>query len=116
MHERLHLSLENLLEVGQTLNRGGDIEERWVDVERYDPLRETERTLAFRDIAPKAPTHVLLIPKEHVVSVAELRASLADRMTRVRKAQAQMAFREKVGEARRWPWPMTSWMMFGSGV
>jgi trigger factor len=32
-------------------------------------------------------------------TVAELRASLADRMTRVRKAQAQMALREKVGEA-----------------
>jgi len=35
-------------------------------------LRETERTMAFRDIAPKAPTHILLIPKEHVTSVAEL--------------------------------------------
>lgn len=32
-------------------------------------------------------------------SVEALRASLADRMTRVRKAQAQMALREKVGEA-----------------
>ena len=32
-------------------------------------------------------------------TVDELRASLADRMTRVRKAQAQMALREKVGEA-----------------
>jgi trigger factor len=32
-------------------------------------------------------------------TVAELRASLAERMTRVRKAQAQMALREKVGEA-----------------
>jgi trigger factor len=32
-------------------------------------------------------------------TVAELRASLADRMERVRKAQAQMALREKVGEA-----------------
>jgi trigger factor len=31
--------------------------------------------------------------------VAELRASLAERMTRVRKAQAQMTLREKVGEA-----------------
>ena len=37
-----------------------------------DVLRETERTLAFRDIAPKAPTHVLLIPKEHIVSAADL--------------------------------------------
>jgi trigger factor len=32
-------------------------------------------------------------------TVAELRASLADRMSRVRRAQAQMALREKVGEA-----------------
>ncbi len=32
-------------------------------------------------------------------TVAELRASLADRMSKVRKAQAQMALREKVGEA-----------------
>ena len=28
-------------------------------------VRETERTLAFRDIAPQAPTHVLVIPKTH---------------------------------------------------
>ena len=32
-------------------------------------------------------------------TLGELRASLADRMTKVRKAQAQMALREKVGEA-----------------
>jgi len=32
-------------------------------------------------------------------TLAELRGSLADRMVRVRKAQAQMALREKVGEA-----------------
>jgi histidine triad (HIT) family protein len=29
-------------------------------------VHETEHTLAFRDIDPKAPTHVLVIPKEHV--------------------------------------------------
>jgi histidine triad (HIT) family protein len=41
-------------------------------------LRETERTLAFRDIAPKAPTHILLIPKEHIDSAAELDDQHAD--------------------------------------
>jgi histidine triad (HIT) family protein len=28
-------------------------------------VRETEDFLAFRDIAPQAPTHVLVIPKQH---------------------------------------------------
>lgn len=30
---------------------------------------ENERYLAFRDIDPQAPTHVLAIPKEHVASL-----------------------------------------------
>lgn len=28
-------------------------------------IRESERTLSFRDITPQAPTHVLVVPKEH---------------------------------------------------
>ena len=32
-------------------------------------VAETEHALAFRDIAPKAPVHVLVIPKEHVTSL-----------------------------------------------
>lgn len=31
---------------------------------------EDEAVYAFRDIAPQAPTHVLVIPKKHVASVA----------------------------------------------
>ena len=34
-----------------------------------DVVHETERTIAFRDIAPKAPVHVLVIPRDHVVSL-----------------------------------------------
>lgn len=33
---------------------------------------ETERVLAFHDIQPQAPTHILVIPKEHVESLAQL--------------------------------------------
>lgn len=33
---------------------------------------EDESVLAFRDIAPQAPTHILVIPKEHIASVAEI--------------------------------------------
>lgn len=34
-------------------------------------VREDEHTLAFRDIDPRAPTHVLVIPKTHVASLNE---------------------------------------------
>ena len=35
-------------------------------------IREDEHTLAFRDIDPKAPTHVLVITKEHVASLNDV--------------------------------------------
>lgn len=33
---------------------------------------EDDAILAFRDIAPMAPTHILVIPKMHIGSVAEI--------------------------------------------
>ena len=36
-------------------------------------VREDEHTVAFRDIDPKAPTHVLVIPRVHVASLGEAR-------------------------------------------
>lgn len=35
----------------------------------------TERTVAFRDLNPQAPTHVLVVPREHHANAAELAAS-----------------------------------------
>lgn len=35
---------------------------------------EDDTVLAFRDIAPQAPTHILVIPKAHIGSVAEITA------------------------------------------
>jgi len=32
---------------------------------------ENDHALAFRDLRPVAPTHVLVIPKKHVIGVAE---------------------------------------------
>lgn len=37
-----------------------------------DKVAETDEVLVFRDIDPKAPTHILAIPKEHFANVAEL--------------------------------------------
>ena len=36
-------------------------------------VHETEHTVAFADINPQAPLHVLVIPREHVASLAEAR-------------------------------------------
>jgi histidine triad (HIT) family protein len=35
-------------------------------------VHETARTLAFRDLNPMAPTHVLVIPRDHFVDAVEL--------------------------------------------
>jgi histidine triad (HIT) family protein len=35
-------------------------------------LHVSDRVVAFRDVDPKAPTHVLLIPKEHVPSLPDI--------------------------------------------
>ncbi len=40
-----------------------------------DIIHETATTLAFRDIQPQAPTHVLVIPKEHQPDVVALGVS-----------------------------------------
>ena len=37
-----------------------------------DIVYEDDLTLAFRDIAPKAPTHILVIPKKEIASLADL--------------------------------------------
>ena len=37
-----------------------------------DKVYEDETAYAFRDINPMAPTHVLVVPKKHVASMAEI--------------------------------------------
>lgn len=39
-----------------------------------DIVYEDEHALAFRDIKPVAPTHVLVIPKKHIAAVHDLTA------------------------------------------
>jgi histidine triad (HIT) family protein len=40
-----------------------------------DVVHQTDRILAFRDINPQAPTHVLVIPKDHHATAAALVAA-----------------------------------------
>jgi histidine triad (HIT) family protein len=43
-----------------------------------DVVHRTERVLAFKDINPQAPTHVLIIPRKHVATVNDLGPEDAD--------------------------------------
>lgn len=37
-----------------------------------DKVYEDELVLAFRDINPQAPVHILVVPKEHLISAADI--------------------------------------------
>ncbi|RFU20702.1 histidine triad nucleotide-binding protein [Geodermatophilus marinus] len=57
-------------------------------------VHETDRTLAFRDINPQAPTHVLVIPKAHHPTVATLASDDPDLLGAVIRAARQVAVQE----------------------
>jgi histidine triad (HIT) family protein len=54
-------------------------------------VHETERVLAFEDIAPKAPHHILIIPKEHFASLNDLPADKGDLLVEVLMAARTIA-------------------------
>ena len=39
---------------------------------RADIVYENDSLIAFRDIDPKAPTHILLIPRRHIATMNDL--------------------------------------------
>ena len=57
---------------------------------------EDEKVLAFRDIAPMAPTHILVIPKAHIGSVAEVTAENADVVAHIFTVIPKIAEAEKL--------------------
>ena len=52
---------------------------------------DDDLVLAFRDINPKAPTHLLLIPRRHVASAAELSEEDGPMLGRLFAAAAKLA-------------------------
>lgn len=57
-------------------------------------VHEGPRTLAFRDVNPQAPTHVLVIPKDHHANAAELAAADPAYVGEVLAAAAEVARQE----------------------
>ena len=59
-------------------------------------VRETDTTVAFRDINPQAPTHVLVIPKEHHPDAASLAAASPQLMADILREAGEVAAMEEI--------------------
>jgi len=63
-----------------------------------DIVFENEDVLAFRDVNPQAPLHVLVIPKKHIATVNDLTAEHAALVGKLYLAAQQIAADEGVAE------------------
>ena len=59
-------------------------------------VRETDRSVAFRDVNPQAPTHVLVVPRHHHPDVAALAAADAEALADVVRTAVAVAADEGV--------------------
>lgn len=66
-----------------------------------DVVAETEHSLAFRDLHPQAPTHVLVVPRRHVENAAELAAASADELADVVALAGTVARQEGLADGYR---------------
>ncbi len=63
-----------------------------------DVVRQDERLVAFRDIAPQAPVHVLVIPRQHVSSLDAADGDHAELLGELLLAAREIARDEGIAE------------------
>jgi len=61
-------------------------------------VAEDQTVIAIRDIAPRAPTHILVLPREHIPSAADLTDDDAAVVGRIFAMTAQIARAEGIAE------------------
>lgn len=62
---------------------------------------ENEKVLAFRDINPQTPVHVLVIPKEHIASADEITAENSELVSAIFEAIPKIAKQEGLANGYR---------------
>jgi histidine triad (HIT) family protein len=63
-----------------------------------DRVLEDEALVAFRDIAPRAPTHILLVPREHIPSVREVTKADGELLAHLFVTAQRIATEEGIAE------------------
>ena len=61
-------------------------------------VHDDDRILAIRDIAPRAPTHILLLPRDHIPSAAALTEQDGPLLGRLFGVAAEIARAEGIAE------------------
>jgi histidine triad (HIT) family protein len=61
-----------------------------------DVLHSSDNVVAFRDINPGAPTHILIIPKEHIDSAKALRDRHGDLLAEIFQTAEHLAKAERI--------------------
>jgi histidine triad (HIT) family protein len=61
-------------------------------------IHADDSVVAIRDIAPQAPTHILLLARRHIPSVGELSPADHDLMGKIFAVGAELAKREGIAE------------------
>lgn len=56
-----------------------------------DIVHQDDLVVAFRDISPKAPTHVLVVPRRHIASAAQVSGTDSEMLGRLFSVAAQVA-------------------------
>ena len=64
-----------------------------------DVCYEDERVMAFKDINPVAPVHILVIPKEHIASLNEVTLENADVFGRIALVIKRVSLEAGVAES-----------------
>ncbi len=59
-------------------------------------VHDDEMVVAFRDINPQAPTHILVIPREHIASAADLSLEQDDLWAHLLQVALQLARSEGI--------------------
>jgi histidine triad (HIT) family protein len=63
-----------------------------------DVVYEDDEVMAFRDISPQAPTHVLVIPKQHIATLNDLDPDNAAVIGKMAFVATQLAKQEGFSE------------------
>ena len=64
-----------------------------------DFIYEDEKLIAFRDINPQAPTHILIVPKEHIATLNDVEQNHGELLGAMQIAASQLAEKEGISDS-----------------